>query len=90
MINENTIPDQCIILALDQYFTNHRDMDTWNDIKDIDPMEFDLPNEEDSLSEQFEDCNPAWISDCVLQLAKEIMNFTINHGGSFKNNEVNP
>lgn len=81
------LPNECIIFALDQYFTNHRGMSTWNDIVDIDSDGFDLPSDEDSLWDQFEGCNPSWIADCVEQLAKEVFNFTINHGGSFDTEE---
>lgn len=84
MINENNkIPDQCIIFALDEFFNCHRDMETWKDLENLDSNEWDLPNEEDSLAEIYEDQPASFIAGEVLSLAKHLMTFTINHGGTF-------
>jgi len=88
MINENNkIPDKCIILALDQFFNAHRDMDTWNDIKALTYNDWDFPNNEDSLAEIYEAIPAYIIASEVFDFAKHVMNFTLNHGGTFDTEE---
>jgi hypothetical protein len=76
MTNEyNKIPKTCIIFALNHFFSEHEDMKTWEELENGEIL--------GSLWQPFEDYDSDFIYEQVEDLARQLMDFTLEKGGEF-------